>query len=773
MDNNNWKTKLEEISGMLEMGKELIHEEPILDFQSASREFLGQVEEIMQDGRQLRLGIVGEVKAGKSSFLNALLFEGQDILPKAPTPMTAALTRISYSDVPKARIVFYDKNDWEAVRSNACKYDEKLKSMYDEYTERMDKEKKAGRKLLHRPLQGSGVEHPSREPAGTAGRDASADRDPVMSLAAFEKANRSRIPAEYQACKEIYQMARDNGLDVGRYLGTEQDIRADGDGRSYFSRLNDYVGSDGTYTPIVKYTEIQLDNDLLEGIEVIDTPGMNDPILSRGRTTMKFLMQCDAVFLLGYAGQFLGAEEMQFLMSSLPNEGINKAVLIGSKVDSAILQYPSKRNPTFQRAYLGTIQNCERQAEENIRECTATEHNEKLLRQLKESLPPRCISSLAYGAALKMRRVEKLGPDEQKMVDNYRHRFADFTDDAETLMGLSNIDDVRRDVFEETKSQKAQIIQDRIRSLIPGKIAQFLNILEEISIQAKSNQSDLKKYDCEQLEEKLDKLKQNLDSIRIVVKNMFERSAIESRRLIEDMAVDVGQEMENHMEIEVVHTSKTKHHSSTSGVILKKTEHWEEVIHTHTAEVKDVDDNMRKYMLSCRKMINDTFRNILKIKELQDGVKAVVMGAFEQSDKDFDENKILIPLENALSRISLPTFEIEADAYEEMLDGLLSGIVSNGVVKNDDIPMLKRAQDQVLAKMSKDIVQEIRDKGVEMDQNLQTQAAVFVDHIVNQLSENQKKLEAMIQDKQAGLEKFDAFLSHISDAKQKLRGLEV
>ena len=42
--------------------------------------------------RLLRIGIVGAVKAGKSSLLNSLFFKGQDILPKAATPMTAALT---------------------------------------------------------------------------------------------------------------------------------------------------------------------------------------------------------------------------------------------------------------------------------------------------------------------------------------------------------------------------------------------------------------------------------------------------------------------------------------------------------------------------------------------------------------------------------------------------------------------------------------------------------------------------------------------------------
>ena len=40
-------------------------------------------ENIMAENRLLNIGIVGRVKAGKSSLLNALLFAGQDVLPKA------------------------------------------------------------------------------------------------------------------------------------------------------------------------------------------------------------------------------------------------------------------------------------------------------------------------------------------------------------------------------------------------------------------------------------------------------------------------------------------------------------------------------------------------------------------------------------------------------------------------------------------------------------------------------------------------------------------
>lgn len=754
MDRCDLGSKLEKISQMLEMGKELISEDPILEFQKSSKDTVEKLEGIMQEGRQLRLGIVGEVKAGKSSFLNALLFDGKDILPKAPTPMTAALTRISYGETPRAKIVFYDENDWNAIDKMAKKYDDTIKRLYEEYVSSLEKANKGSK--LHRPEQGSQASHP-------------------VDLETFEKGNQDKLPMECKACKELVKLAKENHLDDVKQFLEEKERIIEGDSHDeygYLRELNDYVGSEGKYTAVVKYTEIQMCNKMLEGIEVIDTPGLNDPVLSRHRTTQQFLIECDAVFLLGYCGQFLGADDMGLITSSLPNEGINKAVLIGSKLDSAILQYPSKGKPSFKRAYFGTIKNCEDQAKANLSNCSVSQHNEKLLKQMKASLPPKCISSLAYSAALKMKKGEELEAAEKKMLENFCRRFPDFSNDSKTLFGLSNISDVKEEVFEETKKQKEQIIQDRIKNLVDSQVVKFQGALEDIFIQVRNNQSDLKKYGYEQLEAKLEQLKENLDSIRIVVKNLFEKSAIESRRIIEDLAIDVGMEMGNHLDIEVTTSTRTEHHESTSGILFwKKTYHWEEVIHTHSAEVSDVDENMRKYCLNCLQMVNSSFRNLLKIAALKDSVKAAVMGAFEQSDKEFDENKILIPLENALTRITLPSIDLSLEPYEAMLDENLGGIVSSGAVKNDEIPLLKRAQDKVLKRMSEDIMEKIREQGIAIDNNLQKQAAIFVDTIVEQLEGNQKKLEQMLQDKQASLEKLDLFLREISNAKKLLLGL--
>lgn len=78
------------------------------------------LEELKNDLDKLRsekftIAVCGAVKAGKSTFLNSLLF-GRDVLPAFSTPMTAKLNFIEYSpDKDHFEVNFYSKDEWERL----------------------------------------------------------------------------------------------------------------------------------------------------------------------------------------------------------------------------------------------------------------------------------------------------------------------------------------------------------------------------------------------------------------------------------------------------------------------------------------------------------------------------------------------------------------------------------------------------------------------------------------------------------------------------------
>ena len=81
--------------------------------------FRTKTADFYRENRKLNIGVVGQVKAGKSSFLNTLLFEGKEILPKASTPKTATLTKMEYADENVIEIEYYSPEEWEVLEDNS------------------------------------------------------------------------------------------------------------------------------------------------------------------------------------------------------------------------------------------------------------------------------------------------------------------------------------------------------------------------------------------------------------------------------------------------------------------------------------------------------------------------------------------------------------------------------------------------------------------------------------------------------------------------------
>ncbi len=66
---------------------------------------------------QFILAIAGQMKAGKSTLLNALIF-GDDILPADDTELTAKITFITYGEVPCYEATLYSKSEFEDLRKS-------------------------------------------------------------------------------------------------------------------------------------------------------------------------------------------------------------------------------------------------------------------------------------------------------------------------------------------------------------------------------------------------------------------------------------------------------------------------------------------------------------------------------------------------------------------------------------------------------------------------------------------------------------------------------
>lgn len=80
------------------------------------------------------LAVAGQIKAGKSTLLNALIF-GNDILPSDDTPYTAKITEIRYGSNKKLKAIFYTKDEWQELKNEITEIDDKKVNYFKNFIE--------------------------------------------------------------------------------------------------------------------------------------------------------------------------------------------------------------------------------------------------------------------------------------------------------------------------------------------------------------------------------------------------------------------------------------------------------------------------------------------------------------------------------------------------------------------------------------------------------------------------------------------------------------
>lgn len=102
---------------------------------------------------------------------------------------------------------------------------------------------------------------------------------------------------------------------------------------------------------MAKQVSIRIKNENLKGITIIDTPGFNDPIASRGETTCKCLSRCNVILFVHNEDGYDQIDE-ELLKNQIEYAGISDLVDIFNKVDLLHMSFQSgmiKRNTIWKK----------------------------------------------------------------------------------------------------------------------------------------------------------------------------------------------------------------------------------------------------------------------------------------------------------------------------------------------------------------------------------------------------------------------------------------
>lgn len=278
-----------------------------------SEEWQRVLDSFAEQGRVLRIGIIGRVKAGKSSMLNALLFNGNDILPKAATPMTAALTIMEYSENVSAEVDFFTQQDIDEIK---VKYDLFQKALDSKVKE---KELENAERIKKKKGVNSLSAEEQQECRNKAKSQAEREMKDDPSFASYDQYCRIK-----ESGKSLSDLEQYRTISAGSVEELMNGV------------LNQFVGSSGAFMPFTKSVTLHIPEKGLQGLQIIDTPGINDPVTSRGERTEQLLQDCDVVLIVSPSGQFLSSEDTDLMHRVTTKEGTQQAYLIASQVDNQL-----------------------------------------------------------------------------------------------------------------------------------------------------------------------------------------------------------------------------------------------------------------------------------------------------------------------------------------------------------------------------------------------------------------------------------------------------
>ncbi|WP_198516067.1 dynamin family protein [Helicobacter pylori] len=314
--------------GLQEKAKPFISDNSVIKTEELEK----TLKELQDTNRDLKVGIIGRVKAGKSSLLNALIFEGVEVLPKAATPMTASLTILKYANTLSAEVEFYSPKDIAELENEHERYVREFNRIVEEEIKKQKEKQSLSNRAKER------VKSFSNKFSGNKS-DKEAPKERVLSDEEINKRAERIAKSELEkdarlvSSHDQYEKMKKSGslntekLDPHIQANSLQDLN---------QKLLQFVGADGKYMPYTKAVQISLNNPNLKDLEVIDTPGINDPIASREERTKALLKDCDVVFIVSPSNQFLTDSDMSLFDRVSNKEGLQEIYFVASQADSTV-----------------------------------------------------------------------------------------------------------------------------------------------------------------------------------------------------------------------------------------------------------------------------------------------------------------------------------------------------------------------------------------------------------------------------------------------------
>ena len=671
----------------------------IAEFNESLKNLKSSLDEKRQEGRIFQLGIVGQMKTGKSSFLNEYLF-GEEILPTAATPMTAALTLIKYADKDEAVIEFYNKDDWNAIEEN----DKKYKKEYERAKkEARDEAEKKGRSFNEQGFK-------------------------------FED-----VDSTLKGSHEIYENFQEKGLSRD-LLGEKRTIKIT-DKKNILEDLREYVGSKGKYTPLVKMTTLYINDDRIKDYIIVDTPGTNDPIISRGQKTKEFLGKCDYIVFLSYSSQFLDNNDNAYIKEQLPSEGKKDILILASKFDNQLSQ-----ESVFDDAD-GDIK------------VAYEEERRKLSRKLdrwrdefkKEKNPlDLSKSELEFQSTILYRiykNFDNLSGTEKEIFDRLKCDYNNSTFTKELLKDLSGMPAVERKISN-ILLRKEEIMKNGIKDLLDGKRDSLSKILEKIRKGFEERKFELSDVGIKDVENKINNLQVKINSLSSEIKNSVRNERENFDQKLKDEISKISNTKDRYSSLQTQSRSYEEEVDVEKGWFSS----WKFWPHTETKTVRrnetfiNIQDSIEQiisFAQDTADRIERTSERLISKNVIKRAMRDGIIDLFELEDRP----KVVSVIDNYIQNISIPEIKFDVNKYRDIVLSKYGSSYS----QEKDINFIEGLHNKALLTIIKDTEKSFTDVNEKLNAVLEEIERDIVDELKEGIEGDLKNLKEQLENQKESI----------------------
>ena len=661
--------------------------ERITELESIFKEFKEGGESLLSKENTLQIGIVGQVKAGKSSFLNSLFFNGENVLPKASTPMTAGLTVIEYAEKNTFEVEYFDEKDWQIF----VKQNEDYKKCEQEV------------------------------------RAKNSNQPEIFIKKEIEKITSDKIRSAHELVSACSSNAKDK-------IGRKNDAKEFKNLDELQNVLEQYVGANGEYTSVVKSLYIKMNDERLDGLRIVDTPGVNDPVVSRENRTRTFLHSCHGVFLLSAATDFLGSGDISFLNSRIGGSGIGTVVLLASKFDSVLQDIGADRVMKKQEHgdLVDTVNEQKKKFKKRLRELSDT-IDEKLRNRIKLDTTAGIGYSIANKPSSKWDNLEK--QIVQQMKRYYPDYFSTEDDIQESFEGLANIPDIRKDYLEGVfMKNKDSIIAEKIKEFFAKNKQDISSSIDQMLQEFKNHHEQLNKTTVAEIQKQQGQQSELFDNL----KSKFDEVFLGFNKSIQHNVTEIANNIPFNY-IKEIPTEKVSRPIRHKGFFYGHTTSDIEMTQVNTYELKcQVEENIESYVQSWnnewKKMFDETRKEMADklIEAISDFEKEIMSTSFnDKYYRDLIERTLnnlkyynVLELRNIIDKNKNNGF----DKIEEFVPD---------ETENKDKDEVKPHLDKKIKEHNKELIKGLRSNGDSLKEDVKKEISINLKNANNEIEKTQ------------------------------------